>query len=87
MKESGPSQLEGKELAERGAVDAQLREQEGQEAQIWAQNSNFSSIFFFFAFFRAALMAYGGSQAGGPIGAVATGLHHSHSHAGSKPHL
>ena len=32
-------------------------------------------------------MAYGGSQARDGIGAVATGLHHSHSNARSKPGL
>ena len=32
-------------------------------------------------------MAYGGSQARGPIEAVAAGLHHGHSNAGSEPHL
>ena len=32
-------------------------------------------------------MAYGGSQATGPIGAVAASLRHSHSSAGSKLHL
>ena len=32
-------------------------------------------------------MAYGGSQARGLTGAVATGLGHSHSNAGSKAHL
>ena len=31
--------------------------------------------------------AYGGSQARGPIGAVATGLRQSHSNAGSEPRL
>ena len=35
----------------------------------------------------AALAAYGGSQARGPIGAVATGLRQSHSNAGSEPRL
>ena len=47
-------------------------------------------IFFFFCLFaisRAAPTAYGGSQARGPIGAAATGLHQSHSNAGSEPHL
>ena len=36
--------------------------------------------------FRAAPVAYGGSQAGGPIGAVAASLCHSqsHSNAGSQ---
>ena len=32
-------------------------------------------------------MAYGGSQAKGLMGAVAAGLHQSHSNAGSEPHL
>ena len=40
-----------------------------------------------FAFSRAAPMAYGGSQARGPIGAVAMGLHLSHSNARSEPCL
>ena len=44
------------------------------------------TFFYFFAFFRAALVAYGGSQARGPTGAAATGLHHSHSNAGSLTH-
>ena len=42
---------------------------------------------FVFAFSRAALMACGGSQARGWIGAVAAGLRQSHSNAGSEPHL
>ena len=37
--------------------------------------------------FRAAPTAYGGSQASGLMGAVAAGLCHSHSNAGSEPHL
>ena len=37
--------------------------------------------------FRAALEAYGGSQGRGLIGAVAAGLHQSHSNVGSKPGL
>ena len=40
-----------------------------------------------FLLFRTALEAYGGSQARGRIGAVAAGLHHSHSNAGSEPCL
>ena len=42
---------------------------------------------FVFLLFRAAPKAYGGSQARGPIGAAATGLHHSHSNKGSEPRL
>ena len=54
--------------------------------------SGLSFFFFFFLFlfffvvnffFRAALAAYGGSQARGHIGAVAG---HSHSNAGSLTH-
>ena len=40
-----------------------------------------------FLLFRAALAAYGGSQARGRIGATAAGLHHSHRNMGSEPHL
>ena len=39
--------------------------------------ANHLQFFFFFVFFRAALVAYGGSQASGQIGAGAAGLHHS----------
>ena len=49
---------------------------------------NFFSFFFFFlTFLWAAPTAYGGSQARGLIGAVATGLRQSHSNAGSEPRL
>ena len=44
-------------------------------------------LFFFFWLFRATPMAYGGSQARGPIGGVATDLHHSLSNARSQPRL
>ena len=44
-----------------------------------------SCLFFFFS--RAAPAAYGGSQARGLIGAVAAGLHQSHSNVGSELHL
>ena len=52
-------------------------------------------VFCFFVFvfvfpsllFRVTSMAYGGSQAGGPVGATAAGLTHSHSNAGSEPSL
>ena len=45
----------------------------------------FFLIFFVFLLFsRATPTAYGGSQARSRIGAVATGLHQSHSNAGSE---
>ena len=37
-------------------------------------------------FFRATASAYARSQARGPMQAVVTGLHHSHSNAGSLTH-
>ena len=56
------------------------------------------SFFFFFCLLSFAVVvvvaiswaaptAYGGSQARGRIGAVATGLRQSHSNAGPQPHL
>ena len=41
----------------------------------------------FFAISWSAPMAYGGSQARGPIGAVAAGLRQSHSNTGSEQFL
>ena len=40
-----------------------------------------------FIFFRAAPSAYGGTQVRGLIGAVAAGLHQSHSNVGSELRL
>ena len=42
---------------------------------------------FVLCLFRATHAAYGGFQARGLIGAVATGLRQSHSNAGSEPRL
>ena len=47
----------------------------------------FIYLFGLFAIFWAAPAAYGGSQARGPIGAIAAGLRQSHSNAGSEPRL
>ena len=47
----------------------------------------YKTFFFFFCLFAiswAIPAAYGNSQARGLIGAVATGLRHSHSNAGSE---
>ena len=41
-------------------------------------------VFFFFLFKAAPLLAYVSSQARSPTGAIATGLHHSHSNAKSE---
>ena len=47
----------------------------------------FIFILFYFLLFRAAPVANGGSQARGPLGAIAAGLRHSHSYARSEPCL
>ena len=58
------------------------------KSQILKISLFFIYLFFgLFCLFRAALAAYGGSQARGPIGVVAAGLHHSHSNVGPKLHL
>ena len=41
----------------------------------------------FFGLFRATSAAHGISQARSQIGAIAAGLHHSHSNMGSEPGL
>ena len=46
----------------------------------------FFSFLFLFCLFRAAPVSYGGSQARVLIGAIAAGLYHSHSNAGSLTH-
>ena len=52
-----------------------------------AAASSVLSFFLAFCLFRAVPEACGGSQASSRIGAVAAGLHHSHSNAGSEPPL
>ena len=44
-------------------------------------------IIYFILLFRGTPATYGSSEARGEIRAVAASLHHSHSNAGSKPHL
>ena len=51
------------------------------------QHNLFFIYFFVFGLFRAEPTTYGNSQARGRIGAVPTGLRHSHSNARSEPHL
>ena len=57
------------------------------EKEIEAQFSGEGGLGFFVCIFRAAPVAYGDSQARGQIGALAAGLHHSHSNVGSEPCL
>ena len=47
----------------------------------------FTFFFVFLPFLELLPAAYGGSQARGRIGAIAAGLRHSHSNAGSEPRL
>ena len=49
------------------------------------RSSALFSFLFFVCIFMVAPVAYGGSQARGQIGAVAIGLHHSHSNTRSEP--
>ena len=49
--------------------------------------SQTKEAFFFGLFFRGALVAYGSYQGRSQTGAEAAGLCHSHSIAGSDPHL
>ena len=54
----------------------------------WINNFLLKNDFFgVFYLFRAAPVAYGGSQARDLIGSVATGLRHSHSNARSESRL
>jgi len=46
-----------------------------------------TTAFEFVFLFRAAPVAYGGSQVRGQNGPAAASLHHSHSKVGSEPHL
>ena len=48
---------------------------------------NFFFLWVFLVFSRASPVAHGGSQPRGQIRAVAAGLYHSHSNAGSEPQL
>ena len=57
---------------------------------LYILKSLFKKLFFvvvFLLFLWATPTAYGGSQARGRIGAVATGPRQSHSNAGSEPRL
>ena len=54
---------------------------------IWKTIHKVGFFFFFFSSLGKPPMVCGGSQARGQIGAVAAGLHHSHSNAKSKPCL
>ena len=56
---------------------------------LFVDEQNEIAPFFFWSFClsRASPMAYGGSQARGPIGAIAAGLHQSHSNARSELRL
>ena len=53
----------------------------------FSENKLRSGRNFSFLLFRATPAVYGSSQARGRIGAAAANLYHSHSNAGSKPHL
>ena len=54
---------------------------------LWRERQWYQPLSFSFFLLRAAPTAYGSSQAGGRIGAVAAGLYLSHDNAGSEPHV
>ena len=56
-------------------------------ANFHPQRRGFFFVCLFVCLFGAAPVAYGGSQARGLVGAVAAGLHHSHSNARLGPRL
>ena len=67
-----------------------------QELELRHSCSRVYSVFLFLFFlgvvvvvllFRAAPVAYGSSEARGPVGATAVGLSHNQSNSGSKQHL
>ena len=72
-----------------GIEPVQQQQPKVQQWQHWILNSlscqGTPKPDFFFWSFRASPAAYGGSQARGQIGAVASNLCHSHSKAGSNP--
>ena len=55
--------------------------------ELWMRFLKSCFNFFVCFFFRAAPVAFGGSQARGQIAASAAGLCHGHSNARSEPHL
>ena len=72
---------------ENKCVKCCVLEEEGKPAL--DNRRDFLSFFFFLIFliFRAALEAYGGSQARGLIGATTADLRHSHCNSRLEPHL
>ena len=63
------------------------RENGGKEDRGYVSSFDKFFHFFFFSRYRAIPATYGSSQARGQIRAAAAGLCHSHSNAGSEPHL
>ena len=67
-----------------------MRVRKESNTQTYSENSFLFFLILFFCLFAiswAVLMAYGGSQGRGLIGAVAAGPCQSHSNAGSELHL
>ena len=58
-----------------------------EKRRVSPQGFFFFLFYFIFLLFRASPEEYGGSQARGQIRAIAAGLRHNHSNAGSKPRL
>uniref|UniRef100_A0A8D1DQ06 GINS complex subunit 2 n=1 Tax=Sus scrofa TaxID=9823 RepID=A0A8D1DQ06_PIG len=71
----------------RVSADSFVRQQEAHAKLGWAFQKWSPLASLLFLSFRATPSAHGGSQARGRIGAVAAGLHRSHSRARSEPRL
>ena len=90
-KKEGKERKRGREEGKKGEKEKERQRMEGGSQQFNGSENRYLFIylfkFIFSCLFRTVPMAYGGSQARGPIGAVAAGLRHSHSHARSEPRL
>ena len=74
-------------ISPEGALRGYPCQRAGNGLGLSASGLHFLFVCLFVCLFMAAPTAHGGSQARGPIGTIATGLHQSHSNMGSKPHL
>ena len=71
----------------KGKMQFYSNQQQSQALSLYVILQEIPAGFFFLIFLWLHLAAYESSQARGRIGAAAAGLHHSHSNAGSEPHL
>ena len=68
-------------------MDSFLNDNTWNSIKMLLKNQNETLYLLFPPFFKAVHVAYGSSQTRGLIGVAVSGLHHSHSNAGSKLYL